>query len=152
MGHFDKKYEVDIKKSFPKFPYPKSFQRIQEVLDDQALVDHYLLQLDHQIAESVQRNRVEGYSVAQALNDNLRETEDREGFNKNEVKYVLGVLSTEEFYGMMEGPYAFLDPFVTPRHGAETHRIQWWIISQDLHAQPARYEAGVNAGKLFSST
>lgn len=155
MAPFDgTTYKVNIEKQFSKFPYPKSFSRIQEILDDEKIVSKLLSELDKQISERYKKfnGQDDKYTKNQAMYDIIRETEDAHGFMDKEVKYVMGVLTGPQFYSMMKGPYAFLDPFVTPRHGAETHRIQWWMIAQDIAGNTNKYEDNVQAGALFAST
>lgn len=154
MSTFDKTYAINVKERFPEFGYAKSFQRIQWILDDRETVDRLLTKLDEKIKARLDHHKPgdDSYTEAQALYDILRKCEDDGGFVRTEVKYVTGVLSAEKFRSMMSGPYAFLDPFVTQRHGAETHRIQWWMIAKDLKANPGEYDEGARTGRLFAST
>ncbi len=154
-------YNVDIAAQFSKYPYPKAFQRVQELLDDQKMVDLHLIELEKQIQAGLDKYGEDKlFTPAQAMYDILREKEDAHGFVPDQIYYVTGVLSVEEFYGMMRGPVAFLDPFVTNRHGAETHRIQWWIIARDIEADTiTKYyppktvdDKPFTAGALFAST
>lgn len=151
---FKKTYAVDVAATFAEYPYAKSFQRIMAIFDDKATVDGYLKELNGQIKKKVDKHKKDdpNYSEAQALYDIFRSVENDEGFHKTQVCYVTGVLSPDKFLKMMKGKMAFLDPFVTNRHGAETHRIQWWMIAQDMAANKALYDAGQSASDLFMST
>ena len=149
---FDKTYEVKIAESFPKFAYPKSFQRIQALLDSPDLVKPLLKQLDKEVADLFTKNKKEeGYTIAFAMYDTLRAVEKANGFSPDQVKYLLGVLKAEEFIAMVKQKCAFMDPYVTLKHGAETHRIQWWMIAQDIKKNAGLYEPKVNAGTLFEA-
>lgn len=151
---FKKTYPVDIASTFPDFPYAKSFQRILALLDDKAAVDKHLKELNAEVKKLVDKNQKDdaSYAEGQALYDIFRSVETEEGFHKTQVCYVTGVLSPANFLKMMKGKMAFLDPYVTPRHGAETHRIQWWMIAQDLATNKALYDAGQSASELFMAT
>lgn len=154
MATFDRSYPVEIAEVFPKFRYAKSFGRIQAFLDSEEEVRSQLVELDQRVVLQCARFRVEDpdYPEAQALYDILRESEDVAGFNKGEVKYVTRVLAPGMFLSMMLGAYAFLDPFVTTKHGAETHRIHWWMIAQDMRANPLAYDEKLQPADLFRAT
>jgi hypothetical protein len=153
MATFTKHYQPNIAAGFPQFKFAKSFQRIHFLLNTEGKVSEHLTELNRQIGQRVQDNKADtSYTASQALYDILRECEDLGGFDKTQVKYVTGVLKADEFRAMMTGCVAFLDPFVTPRHGAETHRIQWWMISRDMAANASEYDANVTPAQLFAST
>jgi hypothetical protein len=146
---FTRTYFLEISTTFTRFKYHKSFQRIQELLDNKDSVTELLGELN----DSVERKCVDygdACTSSFAMYDILREAETSNGFKQDEVKYVLGVLGAAEFTAMVQSKCAFLDPFVTPRHGAETHRIQWWMIIQDMKKNPDKYDSDVDAGTLFA--
>lgn len=151
---FKKTYPIEVATTFADFPYAKSFQRIMALFDDKASVDKHLKELNAQIKKKVDKYQKDdaNYSEGQALYDIFRSVETDEGFHKSQVCYVTGVLSPANFLKMMKGKMAFLDPYVTPRHGAETHRIQWWMIAQDMAANKGEYDDGQSASDLFMST
>ncbi|NNF06429.1 MAG: hypothetical protein HKN21_06685 [Candidatus Eisenbacteria bacterium] len=124
------------------------FTQIAEMFEDQSQVDLYLAKLEAAVLqkELALRDVVtnEDKRWSQALYDILRESEDAAGFDKTQVWYLEGVVSADQFFEMMRGPIAFMDPNVTPKHGAETHRIQWWMVGELLGA--------AEGGPLFSST
>lgn len=150
---FSKTYAVNVAQTFPDFPYAKSFQRIMQLLDDKDAVKKHLEVLNGEIVRKVSKERGpnDEYSAAQALYDILRKSELEQGFHKTQVCYVTGVLSAQKFLAMMNDKMAFLDPNVTPLHGAETHRIQWWMIARDMDANRDQYDP-VSASDLFKST
>jgi hypothetical protein len=152
MAVFTKTYPVNIAETFAEYKYPKSFQRIQTLLDSKEMVTTLLKSLDTEIGKNVKKNEAEdGYTASQAMYDILRESEVANGFHKTEVKYLKGVLTPKMFGDMIRTKCAFLDPFVTNRHGAETHRVQWWMIMEDMTKNAGEYEK-VDAGTLFAST
>lgn len=148
---FSRTYSVSIATSFPDFEYPKSFQRIQALLDSEELVKSLLSDLNQRVEKRLNEQGQEVSTCSFAMYDILREAETDNGFNRNEVKYLMGVLQADDFRQMVEDKCAFLDPFVTARHGAETHRIQWWMIIRDMANNPQAYEKGVSAGTLFAA-
>lgn len=138
--------------SFPDFPYQKSFIRIHELLNSEPSVRALLGQLEANINAGTSKEK------AQQLYDALRLREVAGGFDPSEVGYWLGVVSADDFFKTMLGtddngnlPIAFLDPLVQERHGAETHRIQWWMVSKDLEENPGKYD-DVTPAELFRST
>lgn len=150
---FSKSYAVNIAQTFPRFPYATSFQRIMELLDDKREVSKHLTFLNDEIVRKLNKERGANaeYSAAQALYDILRKSELEQGFHKTQVCYVTEVLTAEKFLVMMNQKMAFLDPNVTRFHGAETHRIQWWMIARDMKDNPGKYDS-VSASDLFKST
>lgn len=150
---FSKSYPVDIAQTFPDFPYAKSFERIMWLLDNKTEVSDHLTFLNSEIVRKLNKDRDAnaGYSAAQALYDILRKSEIEQGFHKTQVCYVTRVLSAGKFLAMMNQKMAFLDPNVTLFHGAETHRIQWWMIARDMEDHSNEYD-GVSASDLFKST
>ena len=146
MATFNKTYEFDVSKTLPEFPLAGAYTRIMALLDDEKEVKKHLTALDSMVqkahADNVKKDAE--YTKAQALYDILRESEILHKFEPTKVYYITGVIkSAEAFYKLMKDKTAFLDPFVTKNHGAETHRIQWWIIGRDMADKAKIYGAKV---------
>ena len=124
-----------------------------ELLDDEAQVKKHLMALDSLVKKSFDdmAKKDSNYTKAQALYDILRESEVLHKFDANKVAYITGVIKTaDQFYHLMDKKIAFLDPNVTAKHGAETHRIQWWIIGRDMADKAKIYGAKV-ASEVYAA-
>lgn len=136
-------YKPDVQRLAPDKKFQKAFERIHVLLSDKKLCKGYLEAMEGKIVKRM-KTPPEGapspYTAAQAMYDILRDAEIAHKFDADEVKYITGVITTaQKFYDLMAGKFAFLDPKVTTRHGAESHRLQWWIIMQDMKANSAEY-------------
>ncbi len=153
MATFTKTYQFDLSQKVPNFKYAPAYTRIMELLDDEGLVKKHLMALDSMVKKSFDdmSKKDSNYTKAQALYDILRESEILHKFDANKVAYITGVIKTaDDFYHLMEKKLAFLDPNVTPKHGAETHRIQWWIIGRDMADKAKVYGAKV-ASEVYAA-
>lgn len=136
-------YKPDVQRLCPDEKYQKGFTRIHVLLSDKKLCKSYLDAMEKEIAKRM-KTPPEGapspYTAAQAMYDILRDSEIAHKFDANQVKYVSGAITSKQtFFDLLDGRFAFLDPFVTNRHGAESHRLQWWIIMQDMKAKATEY-------------
>lgn len=138
-------YKPDIKRLCPEAKFQEGFERIHVLLSDKKLCKSYLDAMEKEIVKRMKAppdGAPSPYTAAQAMYDTLRDAEIAHKFDANEVKYITGVITTaQKFYDLMDGKFAFLDPKVTNRHGAESHRLQWWIIMQDMKANASEYGA-----------
>jgi|JI10StandDraft_1071094.scaffolds.fasta_scaffold48365_2 hypothetical protein len=153
MATFTKSYQFDLAQKCPNFKFAPAYTRIMELLDDEALVKKHLMALDSLVKKSFDdmSKKDSNYTKAQALYDILRESEILHKFDASKVAYITGVIKTaDQFYYLMDKKLAFLDPNVTPKHGAETHRIQWWIIGRDMADKAKIYGAKV-ASEVYAA-
>ncbi|MFO1320973.1 MAG: LirA/MavJ family T4SS effector [Burkholderiales bacterium] len=140
------------------------FGRIWWLLDDEVRVNAFLDDLSTRVQKQIQivknlRSGAQGvlksYSdegiLGVALHDVLRETEIAQGFSKDRVYFLEGVLEAFEFLEMMDQRIPFMDPRVNRNHGAQTHRIQWWIVGEDMKANKGFWNAP-SAGDLYLVT
>jgi len=132
------------------------FLKIINLLDSKETVQGYLdILISEMVAEKVVVANAVGTSEdclmaeldddeqwGEALHLVLRKQEDKHGFDEKKVFWLEGLLGTDDFLAMMANKIVFMDPFVTANHGAQTHRIQWWMISKAMDASsPSAWDA-----------
>ena len=154
-----------ILEDYPDFPYRDEFAQIIELLHDTSRVDEYLAALREKVstrAVIVESRRTAGKLLSDdiakeqilgiALHDVLCEAEKTHGFAKD-VWYLGGVLSEPDFFQMMEERIPFMDPLVNKRHGAQTHRMQWWMVCKEMDSgRGALGQCQKNASELYAAT
>lgn len=162
---------ISVLNDYPDFKYRKAFVQIVALLHSIDRVKPYLDLLKKKVNDQllVVQNAIavaedtHGQSLLMrlsgdkdqqlgvALHEVLMSTEAAHGFDVTEYWYLGGVLDSSDFLSMMEKRIAFLDPLVNPRHGAQTHRIQWWIVAQAIDDGKIG-SIGLKAADLYAET
>lgn len=155
MAIFSKNYAPNFVKWAADAPYGPCFARIHELLSTQKDCHEHLLSLNKKIDKLLNsppesEGSQDWYTPAQVMFDVLRAVELAHGFNAQVLFIDKVITSAAQFFSIMKNKHAFLDPFVTARHGAESHRLQWWIIMHDMKKNPAKYPGVSGAAELFA--
>ena len=152
----------DVVEKYDEFEFKDEFEYILDLLSDQGRVDAYLKMLSEDVQKRcmaiaafeggdrgilpADEDEIKGI----VLHDILCETETAHGFS-SQVWYLGGVLSTASFFEMMLDVHPFMDPLVNAKHGAQTHRIQWWMICKEIDKRRLITTAA-NASELYKAT
>jgi hypothetical protein len=113
-------------------PWFAKFQLVQRILRDRSRVDEHLRTL----ADYMRRNR-------ESLSETLRGFEG--GRNPGSLPQLTDFVPADAFADLVSKGEIFED-LVNPRHGMQTHRLQWFIVAQEMGDNWAKdvYRESVN--------
>lgn len=119
------------------YPYAKAYQGINELFFTKKGIIRCFQYLE-ELSRKVRSNNFHENDPNMALVDVLDEFEEKSGFNK---AYTTGEVLTEEgFHKLLREKRPIDDKGLEKDgHGRDSHRIQWYLIGQDLVANPDLY-------------
>ena len=106
-----------------KRTYLDDYKRIRALLSDKAAVRKHLQIIEADLAGDAHLG----------LLDALRHYEGLVGFSDKDV-IPLGILSVDEFFGLLREGLPFKDVGAGMKHGEITHRLQWFVIAAEITA------------------
>jgi hypothetical protein len=131
---------TSLKEIFPKADpkFRDCFEQIRALLQDSKQVQAWLVKLNNIMQE-------ENLSLEKVLS----KTEEENGFQN--VVSIKELLEVPVFMAHTSEGYPLFDPGAGLKHGPNTHRIQWWVVIQEMKAHPEKYDK-VSPIDLYKST